>query len=53
MRYRGRSATSPPPLSFRRRRRVGFLFREPEKAKRSLGDLEERRFGPRVAWTGF
>src|SRR5437667_3742351 len=26
----------------------GFLFREPEKAKRSLGDLEERRFGPRV-----
>src|SRR5438552_239433 len=26
----------------------GFLYREPEKAKRSLGDLEERRFGPRV-----
>ncbi len=26
----------------------GFLFREPEKAKRSLAILEERRFGPRV-----
>jgi peptidoglycan/xylan/chitin deacetylase (PgdA/CDA1 family) len=26
----------------------GFLSREPEKAKRSLATLEERRFGPRV-----
>ena len=26
----------------------GFLFREPEKAQRSLAGLEERRFGPRV-----
>ena len=25
-----------------------FIFREPDKARRSLGDLEERRFGPRV-----
>jgi len=26
----------------------GFLFREPDKARRSLAGLEERRFGPRV-----
>jgi peptidoglycan-N-acetylglucosamine deacetylase len=35
-------------LSFDFDAESGFLFREPEKAKRSLGDLEERRFGPRV-----
>lgn len=35
-------------LSFDVDAESGFLFREPEKAKRSLGDLEERRFGPRV-----
>jgi len=35
-------------LSFDFDAESGFLFREPDKAKRSLGDLEERRFGPRV-----
>src|SRR6266545_3400677 len=35
-------------LSFDFDAESGFLFREPERAKRSLGDLEERRFGPRV-----
>src|SRR5205809_6308701 len=35
-------------LSFDFDAESGFLFREPVKAKRSLGDLEERRFGPRV-----
>ncbi|MGH7319172.1 MAG: polysaccharide deacetylase family protein [Candidatus Rokuibacteriota bacterium] len=35
-------------LSFDFDAESGFLFREPEKAKRSLGTLEERRFGPRV-----
>src|SRR5690348_18080320 len=35
-------------LSFDFDAESGFLFREPEKAKRSLADLEERRFGPRV-----
>jgi peptidoglycan/xylan/chitin deacetylase (PgdA/CDA1 family) len=35
-------------LSFDFDAESGFLFREPEKARRSLGDLEERRFGPRV-----
>ena len=35
-------------LSFDFDAESGFLFREPEQAKRSLGDLEERRFGPRV-----
>lgn len=35
-------------LSFDVDAESGFLFREPEKAKRSLADLEERRFGPRV-----
>ncbi len=35
-------------LSFDFDAESGFLFREPEKAKRSLGGLEERRFGPRV-----
>ena len=35
-------------LSFDVDAESAFLFREPEKAKRSLGDLEERRFGPRV-----
>lgn len=35
-------------LSFDFDAESGFVFREPEKARRSLGDLEERRFGPRV-----
>jgi peptidoglycan/xylan/chitin deacetylase (PgdA/CDA1 family) len=35
-------------LSFDFDAESGFLFREPDKARRSLGDLEERRFGPRV-----
>jgi len=35
-------------LSFDFDAESGFLFREPEKARRSLGGLEERRFGPRV-----
>jgi peptidoglycan/xylan/chitin deacetylase (PgdA/CDA1 family) len=35
-------------LSFDFDAESGFLFREPDKAKRSLADLEERRFGPRV-----
>ena len=35
-------------LSFDFDAESGFLFREPEKAQRSLADLEERRFGPRV-----
>jgi peptidoglycan-N-acetylglucosamine deacetylase len=35
-------------LSFDFDAESGFIFREPEKAKRSLADLEERRFGPRV-----
>src|SRR5260370_28286004 len=35
-------------LSFDFDAESGFYFREPEKAKRSLADLEERRFGPRV-----
>jgi len=39
-------------LSFDFDAESGFLFREPEKAKRSLADLEERRFGPRVGVAG-
>ena len=35
-------------LSFDFDAESGFLFREPEKARRSLAGLEERRFGPRV-----
>src|SRR5262249_24589306 len=35
-------------LSFGFDAESGFIFREPEKARRSLADLEERRFGPRV-----
>jgi hypothetical protein len=35
-------------LSFDFDAESGFLFREPERAKRSLAGLEERRFGPRV-----
>ena len=35
-------------LSFDFDAESGFLFREPEKSKRSLAGLEERRFGPRV-----
>src|SRR5262245_66597094 len=49
MRYtwpRGRRSAAV--LSFDFDAESGFLFREPEKAKRSLGTLEERRFGPRV-----
>jgi peptidoglycan/xylan/chitin deacetylase (PgdA/CDA1 family) len=35
-------------LSFDFDAESGFLFREPDKARRSLAGLEERRFGPRV-----
>jgi peptidoglycan/xylan/chitin deacetylase (PgdA/CDA1 family) len=35
-------------LSFDFDAESGFLFREPEKSRRSLAGLEERRFGPRV-----
>jgi peptidoglycan/xylan/chitin deacetylase (PgdA/CDA1 family) len=35
-------------LSFDFDAESGFLHREPDKARRSLGELEERRFGPRV-----
>lgn len=35
-------------LSFDFDAESGFHFREPERAKRSLAGLEERRFGPRV-----
>ena len=35
-------------LSFDFDAESGFIFREPEKAARSLAGLEERRFGPRV-----
>ena len=49
MRYRWpKSKRSAVVLSFDFDAESGFLFREPEKAKRSLADLEERRFGPRV-----
>ena len=49
MRYRWPDAKqSAAVLSFDFDAESGFYFREPEKAKRSLGDLEERRFGPRV-----
>ena len=49
MRYRWpEGKQSAVVLSFDFDAESGFLFREPEKAKRSLGDLEERRFGPRV-----
>ena len=43
-----RRSQSAAVLSFDVDAESGFLFREPEKAKRSLADLEERRFGPRV-----
>ena len=47
MRYRWpEGKQSAAVLSFDFDAESGFLFREPEKAKRSLGDLEERRFGP-------
>ena len=46
MRYRWPKAQqSAAVLSFDFDAESGFLFREPEKAKRSLADLEERRFG--------
>ena len=49
MRYRWPKAhRSAAVLSFDFDAESGFLFREPEKATRSLADLEERRFGPRV-----
>jgi peptidoglycan-N-acetylglucosamine deacetylase len=61
MAARGPGRAAPPPryrwpkarrsaavLSFDFDAESGFIFREPEKAKRSLADLEERRFGPRV-----
>ena len=49
MRYRWpEGKQSAAVLSFDFDAESGFLFREPEKARRSLGDLEERRFGPRV-----
>ena len=35
-------------LSFDVDAESAFIFREPDKAGRSLADLEERRFGPRV-----
>jgi peptidoglycan-N-acetylglucosamine deacetylase len=35
-------------LSFDFDAESGYYFREPERAKRSLAGLEERRFGPRV-----
>jgi hypothetical protein len=37
-------------LSFDFDAESGFLFREPEKAKKSLADLEERRFGRGSVW---
>jgi len=49
VRYRWpKGRQSAAVLSFDFDAESGFLFREPEKAKRSLADLEERRFGPRV-----
>jgi peptidoglycan/xylan/chitin deacetylase (PgdA/CDA1 family) len=49
MRYRWPDGKqSAAVLSFDFDAESGFLFRQPEKARRSLGDLEERRFGPRV-----
>ena len=49
MRYRWPDGKqSAAVLSFDFDAESGFYFREPEKARRSLGDLEERRFGPRV-----
>ena len=48
-RYRWpQSKQSAAVLSFDVDAESAFIFREPEKARRSLGDLEERRFGPRV-----
>jgi peptidoglycan/xylan/chitin deacetylase (PgdA/CDA1 family) len=43
-----RGRRSAVVLSFDVDAESGFLFREPDKARRSLADLEERRFGPRV-----
>ena len=43
-----RGQQSAVVLSFDVDAESAFIFREPEKASRSLGDLEERRFGPRV-----
>ncbi|MBI3638029.1 MAG: polysaccharide deacetylase [Candidatus Rokubacteria bacterium] len=43
-----RGKTCAVALSFDFDAESGFIFREPEKARKSLADLEERRFGPRV-----
>ena len=43
-----RGYQSAAVLSFDFDAESGFIFREPEKAARSLAGLEERRFGPRV-----
>jgi peptidoglycan-N-acetylglucosamine deacetylase len=49
MRYRWpEGKTSAVVLSFDFDAESGFHFREPERARRSLAGLEERRFGPRV-----
>jgi peptidoglycan-N-acetylglucosamine deacetylase len=49
MRYRWPDGKrSAVVLSFDFDAESGFLNREPDRARRSLGDLEERRFGPRV-----
>jgi len=49
MRYRWpKGRRSAVVLSFDFDAESGFIFREPDKARRSLADLEERRFGPRV-----
>src|ERR1700741_3622852 len=49
MRYRWpEGKQSGGVLSFHFAAESVFYSREPEKAKRSLADLEERRFGPRV-----
>jgi peptidoglycan/xylan/chitin deacetylase (PgdA/CDA1 family) len=49
MRYRWPDGhQSAAVLSFDFDAESGFIFREPNKARRSLAGLEERRFGPRV-----
>ena len=49
MRYRWPAGyQSAAVLSFDFDAESGFIFREPNKARRSLAGLEERRFGPRV-----
>jgi peptidoglycan/xylan/chitin deacetylase (PgdA/CDA1 family) len=49
MRYQWpQGKTSAAVLSFDFDAESGYYFREPDKARRSLAGLEERRFGPRV-----